>query len=362
MAQARRLLTPWLFAPLVLLSGMLVAPKAQALAPLSADQRAQLLASPTDPPAEKLLGVAEKFEGAHYLTGDEATPHLWQPHVQGLGGGYLGVGSDQAYLLMGWQRAEVVWLIDYDPLVLDMHRIYQGFFAAAPTTKAFTALWQPGSRDAALQAIAQAHGADPKQVKRLQKLYQAVRGRVQQRLRQVQKRAAAAKVATYLDSEEIYGHIRDLWAGGRIRLMVVNLFGDKGLSGIAQTAQAMGVNLRIVYLSNAEEYWTYSKQYRANLRALPFDEKTLIVRTLSSWKGNLDYRYNLQPGLLYQAWLAKPRVIKVRQLVKQRKLTGPGDIDLTISTAEPDKAKSPTAPSTATPPNRAGKPASPARP
>lgn len=356
MTRARLLLGPWLFAPLLLLGTALMAAKAQALPPLTAEQRAQMLASPTDPPAEKLLGVAEKFEGAHYLTGDEATPHVWQPHVQGLGGGYLGVGSDQAYLLMGWQRAELVWLIDYDPMVLDMHRIYQAFFAAAPTTKDFAALWQPGSRDAALQAIAQAHSADPKQVKRLQKLYASVRGRVQQRLRQVQKRAAAAKIATYLDNEEIYSHIRDLWSGGRVRLMVVNLFGDKGLSGIAQTAQAMGVNLRIVYLSNAEEYWTYSKQYRANLRALPFDEKTLIVRTLSSWQGNLDYRYNVQPGLLYQGWLAKPRVIKVRQLVKQRKLTGPGDIDLTISTAEPDKPKAPTSPTPAGKPRAAARP------
>ncbi len=318
----------------------LTALPAQALEPLAAEARTKFLASPEDPPAQKLLGTEKRFEGAHYLTGDEGTPHVWHAPVAGLGGGYLGVGAEQAYLLMGWQRAEIAWLIDYDPLVLDMHALYRAFFVAAATPAQFWDLWRPAGQAAALQAIAATPG-EPKRIEHLQRLYRQQRGRVLQRLRHLLGDGQRHGVSSFLDDTATYEHVRGLWQGGRIRPLSANLLGTVGLAGIAKAARELGVTLRVVYLSNAEEYWRYGPAFRTNLSALPYDEKSLIVRSLAAWRHNRDYRYNVQPARLFVAWLAQPGIRWVRQLVVQRAMTGPGDIDFTVATADPAKTKNP---------------------
>ena len=89
-------------------------------------------------------------------------------------------------------------------------------------------------------------------------------------------------------------------AAGRIRPMVADLNGDRGVVGIAAAAQKLGVPIRLLYLSNAEEYWTrYSEGFRANLKALPFDERSQVVRTLLTWAKNQDYVYNAQGAQNY---------------------------------------------------------------
>ena len=119
---------------------------ASAIEPLSAEQQRIFKDSPEDPPAKELLGVAEEFVGKHYLAGDEWNMELFRPHVANLGGAYVGVGSDQSYLFMGWQRPEIVVQMDYDPWVVDLHAAYHVIFREAATPDAFMAWWSKGKR------------------------------------------------------------------------------------------------------------------------------------------------------------------------------------------------------------------------
>jgi hypothetical protein len=58
-----------------------------------------------------------------------------------------------------------------------------------------------------------------------------------------------------------------------------------------------------VYISNAEDYWAYPEQFRVNMRALPFDEQSIISRARASKPRNGDYRYMQQPALNFVRWL-----------------------------------------------------------
>ena len=81
----------------------------------------------------------------------------------------------------------------------------------------------------------------------------------------------------------------------------------------------MQVPLRIVYYSNAEEYFAYGDQYRKNWTTVPVDDKSLIVRTISVNKGRFPwspgsshstdrgFHYNVMSAELYQEWLTKGR-------------------------------------------------------
>lgn len=284
------------------------------LAPLSAPQRAAFLATPPDPPPEVLGGVTLARHDRHYLTGNEHNLHAFHPRIAGLGGAYLGVGAEQGYLLIGWARSELAWLIDYDPAVVAVHRLHQTFLAAAATPDAYLALWQaPGRRDA-LAALRAAHPGDAD----LLALYRDHRARIGKRLVELRGEMQAAGVPGYLADLADYTHVRELVRAGRVRSLVADLTRDGAVAHIGATARRLGVHLRVLYLSNAEEYWERLPQpFRANLRALPVDERSLVLRTLLTWEKNRDYRYNAQPARNYRRWLAVPDLRSIYDVIRR---------------------------------------------
>ncbi|MCC6622941.1 MAG: hypothetical protein IT385_16905 [Deltaproteobacteria bacterium] len=307
--------------PTTLVVALATASAARAVEPLGPEQRATFLASAEDPPAKFLHGVSGQ-EGRHYLTGNEWNLHLFRQAVSGLGGGYVGVGSDQAYLFMGWQRPELAWLVDYDPMVIDVHRLYQAFFVAADSPAAFRALWDKENKVAALAAISARHPDDAELVARLDLLLRSARTKVIKRLDKVKEVVVAAGAPTFLNDAETYTFVRDMILAGRTRPMVADLMGKKGIAGIAESARALGVPIRVLYTSNAEQYWDYHDSFRNNVAALHRDERSVLARTLLTWDRNQDYRYNVQPLDNFVAWLAKPWVTSVWSFVNRRKDEG----------------------------------------
>ena len=123
-------------------------------------------------------------------------------------------------------------------------------------------------------------------------------------------------------------------ATDRIRPMSGNLLDDEGLIAIGEAARALKTPIRLLYVSNAQEYWKYPEQYRKNIAGLYFDEKSNVVHTLSTWSTNKDYRYVVQPGLNYQEWMTADWVLKVYYMIPRRKLEGAEDIDFIHFTRE----------------------------
>ena len=319
---------------LCVLASLCASPAFAAVPALPEDQKAIFWGSPEDKPAEKLLGITEDFVGRHYITGDEWNPQLWLPFIKDLGGGYIGVGSDQAYLFLGWVKPDFAWFIDYDPMVVALHAVYRAFLLESDTPDAFLRLWAPANQNEALDRITHYYPNDSR-LKLYKELYTRNRGNIHYRLTLLRKKLDKDKVVNYLSDPATYTFVRDMVRSGRVRPMSANLLESKGIVGIGEAAKKLGVTIHALYLSNAEEYWPYGAQFRTNIRSLPFDAKTRIIRTLSSFSVNKDYRYNTQPGLLYQAWLERPTLHGVRQMVVRRKLTGPDDVEISETTTDP---------------------------
>ncbi len=305
--------------------------------PLDASQRALFLAPADDEPAAELGGVTEARKGQHYVTGNERTLEAFYPRIRELGGAYVGVGSDQAYVLLGWSRAELAWLIDYDPVVVELHAVYHALFAAAATPERFLALWQ---REHRAEAIAALHAAYPGELGRQREaLFRQYRARVAKRLGELQLTMSAAAVPSFITDAGEYTYVRGLIQAGRVRALLADLGRDGAVRAVAAAARSLGTPVRIVYLSNAEEYWEQlPPAFRTNLAALPVDERSVVLRTLLTWETNKDYRYNAQPARNYQRWLASPWVESIYDVVRRTDITAPGD-DLFETTALPDAAR-----------------------
>jgi hypothetical protein len=269
--------------------------------PLSDAERSVFWGSADDAIPEVLDAVLAENEGTHFLYSDELHLDLFQPRLADIGGGYIGVGSDQAYLFMGWQRPELAWLADYDPWIAALHRSYLVFFENAPDIETFEAMWSPDSAEESRELLNAAY-ADRNDLDLIQEVFRVARPRVARRLRAI-RRMGDSLVPTFMTDADQYTFIRQMVQAGRVRPMVGNLLAEVGYRAIGDAARELGVPIRHVYISNAEDYWAYPDSMRQNMAALPVDEQSIISRTRATKPRNGDYRYMQQPAQNFVRWL-----------------------------------------------------------
>lgn len=283
--------------------------------PLSADARARFHGSPQDPVPVVRGGITRALEDVSYIVGNEWSLDAFAPSISGLGGGYVGVGPDQAYLLIGWQRPELAWLVDYDPKVMRVHAMYRALVLAAETPAEFLAMFEPEGVARAQAALAKQDDDD----RHLRRIYRNNRDMFRWRLVTVARKLEKRGVPCWLTDDEIYAYVRQMIVEERVRPMRVNLLDDEGVHGIAETARELGVPIRVVYLSNAETYWDeYAAQFRENLAELPVDERSLLLRTVLVWDVNKDYVYFAQSLGKYVERLADPATRNVEDIVGKK--------------------------------------------
>jgi hypothetical protein len=286
----------------------------------------------------ELLGAAPSLEGKHYVAGNEKRLRVYREHLEGLRGGYIGVGTDQGYVFAGWMDADFAWFVDYDPVVKSVHDVYFAFFEAAKTPDEFMRLWSPEGKADAL-TILEAKYQDSRH-RRARGVFTKWRGWIARRLVMQRKDHESADVASVLWDQAQYDRVRAMVLDRRIRPMTGNLLDDKAVPALAKSAKDAGIPVRVLYLSNAEEYWQrYTREFRENVAALPFDDKSVVVRTLLTWSDNMDYRYNLQPALNYVAWLEHPWLRRVYQMIPRKKPDEPrpaGFIEFSYTSDDPN--------------------------
>jgi hypothetical protein len=312
---------------LFLTVGLLVAAPSAAPADKAALTKA-LAELPADPPAPL-------NNDQHYLVSNEGRLDFFFRHTQGRSGVHLGVGTDPNYLIAGWSRAEWVVLFDFDPWVVDLHRVYRAFFRVATDRAHFLRLWSADGVSEA-ERVLELEGAD---APRLAERYRGARARVSKRLGDLAR--GLRGFPSFLHDDESFAHLADLARRGRILAVGGDLTGPHALFALATALREAGLVVRTLYLSNAEQYFMYRPPFRANLLALPFDDRSIVLRTLPGRpKG---FEYILQSGLGFQAWVGSPKttsVYAIRGLVKGHHLVGDrehviGDLPSTTAPGAP---------------------------
>ncbi|MBK9033111.1 MAG: hypothetical protein IPL61_17885 [Myxococcales bacterium] len=303
--------------------------------PPSQAMRDVLWGTTSDKKPELLDGVRPEKFGQHYYVSDEGHADRFRSYIDGIGGGYVGIGSDQAYLYIGWARPQFAWTVDYDDAVVGMHELQQAFIAASATPDEYKAMWQRDHTDAAKAIIAQL-APEGRERKRLLHVLGQGQPRMRRRIRVLTNNLAG--VPTYLSDQATYDFVRNLIKNGCVRPLLVDLLADKGMAGIGRAMTEVGLPVRTVYLSNAEEYWSYTDQFRANIRGLPRDDKSVALHTQSS-NANQDYRYTAQPLGTFVAWLDEGWARSVNMMMGRGPVKGPGDYPSKVFTTTPDEAR-----------------------
>ena len=127
----------------------------------------------------------------------------------------------------------------------------------------------------------------------------------------------------WLSSDSKYRYIRTMFQQGRILPLEVNLLGTRGMASIASAAREMGVPVRVYYPSQSEDAWKkMPSTYIANVKALPFDKKTVILRTLSgrSWNKRQAFskwHYVVEGGTHFLAQLSRKGFKRIEDTMKR---------------------------------------------
>lgn len=280
----------------LLLSASVSASEASAFANLPAD--------PTPP---------ELVRGLHYWISNEDNLELFHDAVKDKGGVYVGVGTDQNYLLGAWARAEALILLDFDQAVVDLHRVYRVIFLAAETPEAFLQLWRKQSRSEVRRLIQEGYSDKRQRAGALLALNTA-RWAVERRFGRLIAQMAKANRTCFLTDAADYAHLRRLFQEDKVFMVRGDLTARRTVKALGEALSESGKTVGVLYLSNAEQYFSYDAQYRKNMRGLGLTESSVVLRTsgergIPHVKGT-HYHYNTQSGANFEAWLEDTKTRK----------------------------------------------------
>lgn len=249
-----------------------------ALTALTDAQRQTLLEGEEDPP----LPV-----DVHYVQSNETRHDLFFPYVENVGGCAIGVGSDQTFTAAAKARSTFLFMMDIDRRVVELHQMHRIFVLASETPEDNWAWWDAKNADKAKALLAEKlpeTGVSEASIKRTLRGYGAYRETVYRHLGRVISRERDGAKVTWLSDSDSYAHIRALYQTGRVRIMQGNLAGEHSMRTAATACEALGETMRVIYMSNAEEYFTYTPDFVANVQAQPTDEQSVLLRTIYSKK------------------------------------------------------------------------------
>lgn len=253
---------------------------------------------------------------------------LFYPYIQNLGGGYVGVGSSQNFSLAAWADSEWVWLIDFTKIVVRVNRINLAFIKESNTPEEFQSFWESKNEKKVFNILEKYYQNDPefqeyKKAWKTSAPYQRKRFSLDKKI--FQKRGTKL----WLQDINYFQKIKKLSEEGRILPLEGDLRGNITMQSIAEQAKKMGISIRILYFSNAEEYFPLDGQFRNNILSLPVDNKSIVLRTISIRKSQFPwaedshlstdrgFHYSIQPTLEFQEWLKNsPPNLRVHQILE----------------------------------------------
>lgn len=257
-----------------------------------------------------------------YIMANEGRTHVWEPFVANVGGGYVGVASDQNYSLIAAAGSEVAWLLDYDPRVVAHHRRLRAMILRSATPEEFVGRFAPENLKTSLAVLDEVYAGEP-ELEKLKSGFKATRDELHpyyEAQRSAPPRGGEGK--GWLADAAHYAVIRTMYAQGRIVPVKGDLMGSRTLTAIAAAARALAVPIRVVYLSNAPSAWggELTPAFKANLRGLPFDERSLVLQTsnMKGFKRASYWHYNIADGLHVQRLLARGGYDSVAKLLDGR--------------------------------------------
>ncbi len=287
--------------------------------------QADVADDPSAPLPDALLRVAEDVPdertpspGLHYPISNEHRHDLYYPYVRELGGAFVGVGTDQCYTIAAMQNASLIWIVDFDPLVPLVHRMYGVLVSVSEDPETLVARFSPGQRRATRALLRERLADDPSR-EQIVSAFVRDRDRIFHYLSRAQRRVVEGVGTSWVSDPELYRRVRALFQNGRVIARNGDVTANGALRAVGRAARQLGVPVRVVYFSNAEEFFPFGRGFRDNLTSLPTDERSLVLRTfrrpLAPYPRGERWHYMVEPVTDLRARIDEGGYRRARQIV-----------------------------------------------
>lgn len=266
----------------------------------------------------------------HYPASNERRIDLFMSKIQDLKGGYIGVGTDQNFSFIAKAKSDCAFLMDFDAEIVKVNKLHLFFWKHSRDYADFKKFWNPKNKILTEEFIKEIDFAQSKDLLDAFKLGLSSNW-VPGRLEELEFMHKKFGLVTFAHSNEEFQYIKQLIQRGRIVALVGNLLGDKTMNQISKTAKELNCPIRVLYMSNAEEYFAFPESFRTNIKNLFTDEKGLVLRTITAgtkfgwgypegekFPDNYPFHYNIQRIENLKAWMSLNRPLKIFDIMKGR--------------------------------------------
>ncbi|MBU1218809.1 hypothetical protein KKF34_02055 [Myxococcota bacterium] len=269
----------------------------------------------TGPLAQKYVDIINTIDAKptkagqpeHYYVSNEHYYHLWYPYLKGLGGAYIGLAADTSYSLIVESGAKLVFLVDWDFEVNRTHQLFGIMLGLTNTPKEFIEYFKKKYNKKILEVANSKY--DKKTADFIGYLHRRAANFIvkhhQTRLR-LHKKGKASNY--WLSDQKMFDAIKKVFAENRVFIFPGNLKDGDTITKIANICKKMNITVRTVYMSNAEEFWTYPAAFKASMLALPTDAKSVFLRTVvlePKYSIGYKFHYTIQSGPDFLTWMRK---------------------------------------------------------
>lgn len=265
-----------------------------------------------------------------YYRSNEQRRGIFGRYIKNLGGGYVGIGADQSYDFIASARSRWAWIFDYDPTVVRIHYIIRAVVSRSETPANFLAAFHPRNLRRTKTWVRDSLADDKRERRLTLRVLDVYRGRLFLHYRRSIAGYHLVRDFGWLADDGRYSYIRTMLAQGRVMIRKGNLLTDVALPQISASAQALGIPVRVFYPSNADDQWDLTANYRNNLGLLPFDEQSVVIRTMlgDRWKVKTKWLYTVHSGLHMQRHLRRHRTEHVGRFIHHAQRTRPNYLRL----------------------------------
>ena len=288
------------------------------LAPIPPEWAVAFSSVEADPHPEKLT------RDSHYWVSDERRHDLFRDTIKDSGGVFIGLGTDQNYLMAAWAKPEVLVPLDFDQMVVNIHYVFRTIFLNAKTPDEFVALWSEEQYASTRELLKKDYADKPEAfTKGILRAFKQGSKFVRRRLQRIVKSFGRLGVPTFLSDQSQYDFIVNLFKTNRVFPVRGDLTAKKTVKQVGDAARKCGLSIRTLYLSNAEQYFKFTPDYRENMISLPYDEKSMVIRTAGTkqpWTADGVYDYIAQTADNFKKWISHDHTYNVWTIVQARKV------------------------------------------
>jgi formylglycine-generating enzyme required for sulfatase activity len=263
---------------------------------------------------EQFTSPANCRDPVSYIKPNEARNYLFAPYIKNLGGGYIGVAADANYTFLTYARSEFVWLMDFNINIVNLHKINKIFILESESVEDFLNKWSSKNKSKSLKLLEFSFSTSS-EWKNIRNFFEVNQPGLYEYYEAMSKPDRTMKDFGWLRNPVHYSYLRNLHQKNRISIIEGDLLKDKSLYNIGVVAKKLKIPIRLFYPSNAEEFWKFSKNYKRNILNLPFDEATILLRTVHEFPWHKPemkngvtgfWHYVVHGGYNYQKKLALP--------------------------------------------------------